>query len=350
MIIKTSNQIPHIPTVIAQTDRLSESEWLKYRQQGIGGSDAAAVLGLSPFCTTRDLYYEKTGIKSAVGNEQNHVAKQVGHLLEPIVGEIFSRKTNLKIIRDNTMYSHPGYPFMIANIDYFVEMPDGTRAILECKTANYNTQDKWADGAVPINYELQVRHYMAVMNIDTAFCACLFGNNENEFAYRRIYRDFDYEYDIIEQEKHFWEEHIQKRVEPPYTESGDLVIESLRKHYGGADKSVPAVSLDGNLSGTIEKYFDLRSQKLELNRQADDIDDEMKRLSAKVIDFMGTGCNAVCKSGPNEYYISYKPSYRENISKDGIDALRTFHPDIYDNFVTKTESRRFTVTRKELGA
>jgi len=45
------------PVVIVSTENLSEADWLEYRRKGIGGSDAAAVMGLSPFCTTRDLYY-----------------------------------------------------------------------------------------------------------------------------------------------------------------------------------------------------------------------------------------------------------------------------------------------------
>lgn len=45
------------PAVVVSTENLSEADWLEYRRKGIGGSDAAAVLGLSPFCTTRDLYY-----------------------------------------------------------------------------------------------------------------------------------------------------------------------------------------------------------------------------------------------------------------------------------------------------
>ena len=121
------------------------------------------------------------------------------------------------------------------------------------------------------------------------------------------------------------------------------MIESLRRYYSGADLSAPAVSLDGNLSEAIQQYLELRSQK-------DVIDDEMKRLSAAVIDYMGASSKAVCKSGANEYHISYKSSYREGIKKDGLEALKAFHPDIYSAFVSTTESRRFTVTIKECGA
>ena len=338
----------YCPEIIADTRNMSETEWHEYRRKGIGGSEAAAVLGLSPFCTARDVYYEKIGVKPATKDEQNWVAKQVGHRLESLVAEIFAVKTSLRVGKGNDMYCHPEYLFMLANIDYFVDMADGTRAILECKTSNVNSRDKWADGAIPVNYEMQVRHYMAVMNIDTAFIACLFGNSDNDFVYCRIDRDYDYEQDIIEQERYFWEEYVQKKTEPPYTESGDLAIESLRKYYVGANLYAPAVTLSENLADTIERYLELRSQKLEFDHKSQDTDNEMKRLSAEIINLMGETCTAVCKSGANEYSIAYKPSYREGINKDSLTALKVFHPEIYSQYASTTENRRFSVTRKEI--
>ena len=53
---------PYQPIVLVDTENLSRDEWLKWRRRGIGGSDAAAVLGISPFRTARDLYYDKMGI------------------------------------------------------------------------------------------------------------------------------------------------------------------------------------------------------------------------------------------------------------------------------------------------
>lgn len=338
------------PVVVTDTTNLSEQEWLEYRRKGIGGSDAAAVLGLSPFCTSRDLYYDKIGVKPVIGEEQNYVAKQVGKLLEPLVGEIFSRKTGLKIYREAKLYSHPLYPFMLANIDYIVAMPDGTLAVLECKTTNYNNQDKWANGAVPINYELQGRHYMPVRNVNTVFFACLYGNSENEFVYRRIDRDMDYEQDIIEQERYFWEEHVQKKIVPPYTENGNLVLESIRRKYGNADASAPVINIDGNMAEIIERYLALREQKLEFDHKSQDIEDEMKKAYAPILDIMGSNCSAVCLSGSSEYLITYNPSYRESINKDGLEALKVFNPEIYKKYISTTESRRFAVKKKGLAA
>lgn len=79
---------------------------------------------------------------------------QIGHLLEDVVAQIFAKKTGLSVYEDHWMYQHPFFPFLIADVDRFVTLPDGRKAILECKTAHYDMQFKWANGAVPRHYEL----------------------------------------------------------------------------------------------------------------------------------------------------------------------------------------------------
>jgi len=185
-----------------------------------------------------------------------------------------------------------------------------------------------------------------VMNIDTVFFACLFGNNENEFVYRRVERDHEQEADLIAQEKFFWEEYVQKGVEPPYTESGDLVLESIRRHYGEADTEAPALLLPAALAPSLELYLALSEQKGALNKQVRELESAMKRAYGPVADAMGTGCKAMCKSGGTEYTVTYKPSYRTAIGKDNLERLLLLHPDIHEEYAETTESRRFSVVRK----
>ncbi len=66
------------PKVLVSTENLTEQEWLAYRRQGIGGSDVAAILGISPFRTARDLYDDKLNIASAVDDTGNWVALEMG--------------------------------------------------------------------------------------------------------------------------------------------------------------------------------------------------------------------------------------------------------------------------------
>ena len=106
------------PLILVDTSTLTEEQWLDYRRLGIGGSDAAAVLGVSPFRTARDLYYDKLNIASVVDDDGNWVAMKMGHLLEDLVAEIFSRKTGFKVYQVKKMFQHPQYPYMRADVDY----------------------------------------------------------------------------------------------------------------------------------------------------------------------------------------------------------------------------------------
>lgn len=125
------------PLVLAETENLSREQWLEYRRLGIGGSDVAAILGISPFRTARDIYYDKLGIAAVEGYEGNWVAMEMGNLLEGLVAEIFRRKTGFEVSSVKKMFQHPIHRFMLADVDSFITMPDRTRAILEIKTTNY---------------------------------------------------------------------------------------------------------------------------------------------------------------------------------------------------------------------
>lgn len=131
------------PQILVETAGLSEEEWLAYRRKGIGGSDVAALLGISPWRTARDLYFDKLNIVAVEDNEDNWVALEMGHLLEPLVAKIFQHRTGYKVYQIKKMFQHPQYSWMLADVDYFVELPDGSTAILEIKTTNYNARDNW---------------------------------------------------------------------------------------------------------------------------------------------------------------------------------------------------------------
>ena len=252
----------HQPQVLVETAGLSEKEWLAYRRKGIGGSDVAALLGISPWRTARDLYYDKLNIAAVEDNEENWVALEMGHLLEPLVAKIFQHRTGYKIYQVKKMFQHPKYPWMLADVDYFVELPDGTTAILEIKTTNYNAKDHWwlnGEETVPVYYETQGRHYMAVMNVDRCFFCCLYGNNEEETIIREIRRDEAYEDEMIFLEQHFWENYVLAKTPPPYGalfRVRCMVTEHLAKVSLGA--------LDGRSTGAVKTVLNEDIEKLEL--------------------------------------------------------------------------------------
>jgi len=342
-------QTGHSPIVIVDTTGLSRETWLEYRRTGIGGSDASAVLGVSPFTTARDLYYDKLNIVAAIDDDDNWVQKEIGHLLEDLVAEIFHRKTGYSIFQMKRMFRHPIHRFMIADIDYFVEMPDGTIALLEIKTTNYNNRDSWWNGndeIVPLNYELQGRHYMSVMDVNRIYYCCLYGNNDSEVIIRNIDRDLEYESEMIALEEHFWANHVEAKVPPPYTENGNLIMESVRRHHGAADPNAPEILLSENYAVNIMRYLELQDLKRELGNRTQAVEHQMNRIKGLIVDEMGQSCLASCEVSGTPYLISYNPVMRTGIDKDSLQRLKERYPDVYDEFVTITESRRFYLKEK----
>lgn len=180
------------PYVLVVTDGLPREEWLEYRRKGIGGSDAPAVLGVSPFATARDIYYDKLKIVSYEDPDENWVRKEMGNLLEDLVARIFHVRTGYPIYKIKKMFYHPDHPFMLADIDFFTVLPNGETAILEIKTTNAQALDSWWRDeieSVPVNYEIQGRHYMATMDVDHVFFCCFYGNDEYDIVIRHITRD-----------------------------------------------------------------------------------------------------------------------------------------------------------------
>ena len=336
----------YAPQVLVDTADLSEAEWLQYRRLGIGGSDAAAVLGISPWTTLRDLYYDKRGIVSAIDDEDNWVQLEVGHLLEDLVGRIFAKRTGFKIVRVKKMFQHPHHPFMLADIDFLVELPDDSYAILECKTTNYNAKDKWWDNGkevVPAYYIAQGRHYMAVLNVSRVYYCCLYANNEDSAIIRYIDRDLMYEAELIYLEEDFWANNVLAEVPPPYVEDGDLVVESVRRHVGPADPSEEQINLDPGFSENLMYYLELKEQKSLVDAQSKVLEKEMKRIKGLVADALGKRCHASCVGQGITYTVTYNPVCKDVITKDNLERLHLRHPEIYAEYVTVSESRRLDV-------
>lgn len=337
------------PIIVVDTSNLSEKEWLEYRRSGIGGSDASAVLGVSPFTTCRDLYYDKLNIASAFDDFDNWVAKEVGHLLEDLVAKIFSVKTGYRIFQMKKMFRHPLYSFMLANLDYFIELPNGKTAILEIKTTNYNAKDKWWDGTkeiIPLNYQLQGQHYMAVMNIDQVYFCCLYGNNENEVIIRHLDRDLLFESELISLEEDFWTNHILAQVPPPYTENGNLVLKSVHRHFGYGDPTLSEVILQENHCKQLKQYLELQQAKNKLDTKSKELDTQMKKIQGLFLDEMGQSCYALCEVDSIPYIIKSTIIKKLIMKKDDVRKLQIEHPQIYQDYVSISQSQRFSVKPK----
>ena len=334
-------------TVLVNTDGMEKSEWLEWRRKGIGGSDAGVVLGVSPYKTARDVYFEKLGREPDVEDEGNWVAMEVGNRLEDLVALIFSRKTGYRVWQEKVMYQHPLYPYMVADVDYFFETSDGRIGILECKTGNPYTKVNWENGAVPYHYECQVRHYMSVKNLFHSACACLFGNSIDDFEYRFIDRDLDFEEAMIEQEGAFWYDNVKQCVEPPMSGDGDLILASLRR-YKSSMMLRDEITIGSEYSDVLEQIWQMKNEKAAMDSSSRKLEKRIKTAYAKFAELLGNATKGVCIAADGcQYHITYKPVERISINKDNLEKMLLNDKELYQKYATTTESRPFQLKKVE---
>lgn len=205
--------------VICPTKDIDKSEWLERRRYGIGGSDAATVVNMNPYNSVTNLYLEKIhnnfGVdidfnilnsnlenKDALNLGEKSYRMELGNKLKDFVAREFYLKTNKKLLKVNGILRNDKYPFAIANIDRYV---CGERAILLCKTTNIYNKKEWQN-QVPIHYQIQCYHYMAVTGVNMCYVAVLIANDE--LIIHEVKRDeeaIDY---IMSEEEKFWKDYI----------------------------------------------------------------------------------------------------------------------------------------------
>lgn len=182
---------------------ISREQWLAKRQKGLGGSDAAAALGLNPWKTNVELWEEKTGRRIPEDISGKECVKY-GVDCEPLIREMFKLDfPNYRVSHEeNTIIQHPKYLFLQASLDGVLIDPAGRKGVLEIKTTSINRRsdwDKW-DNVVPQNYFIQLLHYILVTEAAFAILKA------------RIKKDWD-GVQITERHYHFERENYKEDLE-----------------------------------------------------------------------------------------------------------------------------------------
>ena len=186
---------------------------------------------------------------------------------------------------------------------------------------------------------------MAVKNLDTAYCACLFGNSENDFVFRRIDRDLDFEENLILQEESFWTEYVEPRIEPALGGDGDLVLASL-KRYQMQRNNPDEVLIESDYGEALELIYRMKSEKAAIDSNSRKLEQKIKSAYAKFAEMLGNATKGLCVAADgSEYHISYKPMQRTGITKDNLQKMKLNDSKLYEKYATTTERRVFQVKK-----
>lgn len=306
--------------VLVNTLNMDHDQWLKARTQGIGGSDVSAIAGLNKWKSAVQVFLEKT---QAIEKEDiQSEAAYFGNVLEEVVAKEFAKRTDLKVQRRNAILQHPEYPWMLANVDRLIV---GEKIGLECKTASEYLKKEWEDEEVPAAYLLQCQHYMAVTGYEAWWIAVLIGGNK--FVHKKIERDEELIQYLIDIEKDFWLNNVEKN-EPPMFDGSDASTELLKHLYP---------------ESITDSFVSLGKQEELLIEARDQVDREIKVLQEQKAEYenkikakLGTS-----EAGGTENYKVFWKSYTTN--RFDSKRFKADHPDLYEQYVKESKSRKFTV-------
>lgn len=310
-------------TVEAVTKGIPREDWLKLRKRGIGGSDAAAVAGLNPWKSPVAVYLEKTG---QIEQEEPGEPAYWGNVLEDVVAKEFSIRTGFKVQRSNKLYRHPEHPFMLGNIDRMITDQNKRKGILEVKTTSAFNGEDWKEDKLPDHYAIQLQHYLSVLGLDYGFFAVLIGGNN--FQYRYVERNESIINNLINIEKHFWNEHVLKGI-APMVDGSDASTDLLNYLYP-TSKPDTSIALADDKEGLIKELNDsqeaLKVAEIRFEAAKNQIKSMMEE--AETAYFRG------------EKIATWKTNYQTRL--DAI-ALNNEQPEIYEKFAVTKPVRRFLV-------
>lgn len=299
----------------------NREEWKELRSHYIGGSDAAAVVGLNSYSSPYALWAEKTG---RVPGFDGNLATEVGTFLEEFVAQKFAEVTGKKVRKCNQSFLNSDYPFAIANIDREIV---GEDAGLEIKTTTELNLKKFKGGEYPANYYCQCVHYMAVTGKQRWYLAVLIGNRD--FKWFTIERD-EAEIDaLMTAEEMFWA-FVQRNI-PPDVDGMSATSETLKTLYPVNDDNT--VDLLG-YSPDIEQYIELNNQIKELEAMRDEAANRIK-------EFMGESGMGECE----RFRVSWKSQTRRTFDSK---RFAKENPDIdLSGYYKETNARVFRVTEQK---
>lgn len=301
---------------LMKTDTASRAEWLSCRRQGIGGSDAAVIVGLSRFGSPLRLWADKRGLGGEA--EETEVMRQ-GTDFEEYVARRWAEATGKKVRRRNYMFRNTDYPFAIADVDREVV---GENAGLECKTTSVYNKSDFENGEIPPAYYVQCQHYMAVMGYDRMYLAVLVLSRA--FYHFVIERDDAEIAALMEQEKGWWAEYIE----------GDSVPDPDGSEEDGAFIRERFPDSDGGEVFLADRAPDFERMQ-ELDAQIRELTSERDALKQAIMQDMG---DAALASALNGWTASWKPQASRRVDSK---KLKAEFPQAYADCLIESVSRVF---------
>lgn len=320
-------------------------EWLHYRSYGIGGSEVAALYGVSPYATAFDVFKNKVddhgeprylGASPEIGDRlrpelmTDNPILEWGHRLEQAVALKTADELGLMARPAGGLWQHLDHPVALVTPDRIATRRRSRRpvALIESKTSGES--EGWEDGGAPIQYQFQAQWQMGITGIETCYLGCLVLGHEREFFISEIKFDRDQFDEMVSVSEKFWDEHVLTGNPPMH----DLVhprTEDLLKELH--PKVVfEAVTLPDEAAQWVENYHRAQADLKRAEQRASEAKNWLKvQLGDAGAGYLG-----------DQKIIAYPEVQTHRISAK---KLREEFPEVAEQCTETTIHRRLTVRK-----
>ena len=342
------------PNILCDCTGMTNEMWLKCREHGpkgnieytVGGSDVATIFGLSPWTTPLELWMVKKG-RMKPKSPPNPDQLAMGHMLEPIAAHFYAQRTGNTVTDDNYLYQHATLEYALANIDRrYTRKEDGEGGVLECKSLTYHKAADWADGAIPIYYELQLRYYLAVLDEKHGAFSALWGNNpENDLATPHIERVQAKE-DIIFEKLDRWIWSL-RHDKPPTMEDvqPQLAMDALARIYGAGKKGLPTIEFPRKYEPQLRKIAALQEENAQLKGAIKKNEEAIEAHSVRNAELMKEHEHGILTTTTDKLLVDFVTSTSRRVSSE---YLKQNYPSIYEEARKPSKNRKVKVTIQSL--
>jgi|GEM_PF-262725 len=333
---------------IVNVNDITHEQWLQYRKRGIGGSEAAPMAGLGnkKYNSKLKIYQDK--LSTIVDINPPSEAAEMGHIMEPVIRDVFKQKNpQYKVYRSNFMWQSLEAPFVLANVDGLIYCKEKGWGVLEIKNMSEYRNGEFGDEEIPIEFQIQMSHYLYCLGLDWGVFAVFIGGNK----YREFFikRNDELIKSLIKIEQHFWNYHILQRIppEPDGSPASKAVLEEL---YSVADakKKDDILTLPQDVKGLTEAFQFYKAEEQKMAEKKEEAKQQLQVL-------LGEYQTAQVEGDTKKIHWSFKkafdavklreaqPELYEKYTKPTFDAtaFKKAYPKIHKEFMIETNSRTF---------
>lgn len=318
---------------------------LRDRSKFIGGSDIAAILGVSPWKTAYELWEEKVEGYEKASNEARDKVLNRGKKLEPIVIEMLQEERDVWVLERNQIHVDPEHPFLCAEIDFEYVLQGSIAAAFtghpmpedigngDVKTVHPFGAKDWGDEGTdefPVYYCAQFQHGLMVTSRQVCMVAALIG--ADDLRVYEVKRDEELIAYIRKAAVNFWTNHILAKVPPPIQTSEDAV-KMLSRFQGAA---FPADDYIGRQLQII-KGIKAAEKRLEARREASEM--EVKAALVRAAEIKGITGDAekfAFVGGDGKPLATWNNQTANRLDQK---LVKESHPDVYASCVVPSTFR-----------